>query len=102
MLETFTVETFTPLIDTTFTASATDASGVVHAVPLTLVAATPAAAPPGDHGRLPFSLLFRGPDRLRLHQATHPITHDALGAFDLFLVPVGLGPGGAEYEAVFS
>jgi hypothetical protein len=102
MLESFTVETFAPLLDTTFTVSATDASGATHAVPLTLVAATPATAPPGDRGRPPFSLLFRGPANLRLHQATHPLTHDTLGAFDLFLVPVGLAPDGAEYEAVFS
>lgn len=102
MLETVTVDTFTPLLGTTFTVTATDASGRTHAVPLTLVDATPAPAPAGDRGRAPFSLLFRGPAHLHLHQATHPLTHATLGATELFLVPVGLDADGAQYEAVFT
>jgi uncharacterized protein DUF6916 len=48
-----------------------------------------------------FSLVFRGPVEPRLNQHIHPLRHEKLGSFDLFLTPVGLEPAGALYEAVF-
>ncbi len=50
--------------------------------------------------RAPFSLLFRGPQLLP--QSIRALTHDGLGALDIFLVPVAQVDGGYEYQAVFS
>ena len=58
------------------------------------------------HARRPggaFSLLFMtggGPD---FPQATYALSHPALGAIALFLVPIGpVAGGGRGYEAVFT
>lgn len=48
-----------------------------------------------------FSLIFAGPDE-SLPQGTYSVTHDALGSFDLFLVPVLVEGAGVRYEAVFN
>jgi uncharacterized protein DUF6916 len=49
-----------------------------------------------------FSLVFRG-DGDRIHpQRIYAIEHEAIGAFDLFLVPVGRNQHGIVYEAVFN
>ena len=49
-----------------------------------------------------FSLRFRG-DRSRiLPQKIYPMKHDSIGAFDLFLVPIGQDETGTFYEAVFN
>lgn len=102
MLETFTVETFAPLLGSTFTARAFGADGSPHDVPLTLDRATPATAPAGDRGRPPFSLEFAGPAELRLPQGTFKLQHATLGAFDLFIVPVAADTQQVRYEAVFT
>jgi hypothetical protein len=49
-----------------------------------------------------FSLVFRGPHEPFLGQRLFPIEHEQLGAFDLFLVPVGKDDGGLYYEALFN
>lgn len=49
-----------------------------------------------------FALLFRGPLSLFLGQGMYHVEHDALGDFDLFLVPVGREQDGFRYEAVFN
>ena len=49
-----------------------------------------------------FSLIFRGPSALYLAQGIYHIEHDTLGAFDLFLVPVGPDDAGLCYESVFN
>ncbi len=49
-----------------------------------------------------FSLHFRGDRRRILPQRTYPMKHDAIGEFDLFLVPVGQDASGTFYEAVFN
>jgi hypothetical protein len=94
MLETFTLETFTPLVNSAFRV------GGESPTELLLVAATAL----GGHGvnRAPFSLLFRGPRTPLLPQQIHPLEHDTLGAFDLFLVPLGPDAEGMRYEAIFA
>jgi hypothetical protein len=52
--------------------------------------------------RKPFSLLFLGPPSFVLPQATYRFEHETIGAFDLFIVPVGRTAQGVSYEAVFS
>lgn len=54
----------------------------------------------GDMER--FSLYFRGPNHLLLPQRIYRIEHEQMGELDIFLVPVGQGPSGFLYEAVFS
>jgi hypothetical protein len=48
-----------------------------------------------------FSLGFRGPHSPRLNQQIHHFEHVKLGAFELFLTPVGVDQEGLLYEVVF-
>ena len=52
--------------------------------------------------RSQFSLIFRGPGDRPLAQAMYELSHDELGDFVLFLVPVGADAEGYRYEAVFT
>ncbi|MBE7559189.1 hypothetical protein HS125_09695 [bacterium] len=90
MLETFTPATFRPCIGQVFSVAASPS----RQLSLTLVSCTGA--------QRPFSLIFRGPLEHPLPQKTHPFSHPALGAFDLFIVPVGRDEAGFLYEAVFN
>jgi hypothetical protein len=49
-----------------------------------------------------FSLLFRGPRQPVLPQRIYPVEHDALGSFDLFIVPVHADAQAIRYQAVFN
>ena len=49
-----------------------------------------------------FSILFRGPLDPIFGQGLYRLEHDRLGAFDLFIVPIGREPDGMRYEAVFN
>jgi hypothetical protein len=49
-----------------------------------------------------FSVQFRGPEKIFLPQDTYRITHEQMGDFDLFLVPVAREELGFRYEAVFN
>ncbi len=49
-----------------------------------------------------FTLLFRGAAVDPLGQGTYRMEHAALGAFDLFIVPVAQDQTGRYYEAVFN
>src|SRR5215510_489691 len=62
------------------------------------------------NGRLPkpdtrqerFSLVFLGPPERLLQQGLYQLRHAQLGAFGLFLVPIGQDQSGIYYEAVFN
>ena len=49
-----------------------------------------------------FSILFRGPPDVFLPQAIYRFEHDAIGAFDLFTVPIRRDQDGVYYEALFN
>ena len=51
-------------------------------------------------GRQGFSLVFAGQPELT--QAVHPLVHPSLGALNIFLVPIGPGEQGQQYEAIFN
>jgi hypothetical protein len=73
---------------------------------LELIAAAPYAGlemdeRKADGGRIPFSLVFRGPRASVLPQRTYRLAHAALGTFPLFLVPIGPDSAGMCYEAAF-
>jgi hypothetical protein len=99
MLETFTLATFAGRLGQAFRVRPAGAP------PLTfeLIEATDLSrggTPPPNH-RAPFSLVFRGPREPCLPQQTYQLEHDELGAFDLFVVPIGPDAHGMRYEAVF-
>jgi hypothetical protein len=100
MLESLTVDTFSARIGERFRLHADPGS----ATPLELIDATPlgAARPAQAAGRIPFSLLFRGPLTPVWPQRIYRVDHDALGSLDLFLVPIGPRDGGMVYEAIFT
>lgn len=57
---------------------------------------------PHIHSRAPFSLLFVCTDNRILEQGNYAITHERLGVFEIFIVPVAEDADGVHYEAVFN
>src|SRR3954468_22159688 len=49
-----------------------------------------------------FSLVFHGPGDRMLPQGTYGFEHETMGAFVLFIVPIGQAPGVFQYQAVFN
>lgn len=49
-----------------------------------------------------FSLQFLGPPEAPIMQGIYKVDHDALGALDLFLVPIARDDKGVQYEAIFN
>jgi hypothetical protein len=49
-----------------------------------------------------FSLMFNGPASTFLQQKIYDFEHDKLGAFSLFLVPIGRTPETFQYEVIFN
>ena len=72
----------------------------------TLVEARPLGPAPkgltGPTKRAPFALLFRGPGEPLLPQRIYTVEHDAMGALDIFMVPVGRERDALLYEAIFN
>ncbi len=97
MLDTFTRETFDPLRNTTFRLSRPDGE------PLDLrLIETAGGEEGGGRNSYSFSLVFGGPPAPFLPQRIYGLSHDRLGAFDLFLVPIAREADGFRYEAVFN
>ncbi|MBA2691313.1 MAG: hypothetical protein H0U65_02310 [Rubrobacter sp.] len=99
MLENFTIHTFSECVGDVFRVLA---GGTSH-VEIILVSATELG---GENTnaipRKPFSLVFRGPKDIPLSQRTYEVEHEGIGAFALFLVPVGPDGEGMGYEAIFT
>jgi hypothetical protein len=58
---------------------------------------------PGEEsGMERFSVYFNGPAQPFLQQGIYPLTHERMGDFSLFLVPIARLPDGFRYEAVFN
>ena len=55
---------------------------------------------PQHTGRQGFSLVFAG--QTALTQSVHRLVHPSLSVLDIFLVPIGPGEQGQEYEAIFN
>lgn len=92
-------DTFAPRVGEAFDLSLGEASA-----PLTLVEVRPLPAAPTFAGavRAPFSLLFRSASPVVLPQKLYRLQNAALGALNIFLVPVARDSGGIVYEAVFN
>jgi hypothetical protein len=101
VLETFTVATFTPLVGSEFKVVVAEGETVT----LRLAQASSVSSGGGiaaGYAREPFSLVFHGPLQPALPQHTYTFGHERLGAFELFIVPIGPDEVGPRYEAVFT
>jgi hypothetical protein len=97
MLAKLTIDDFRDRVGETFAAAAAEGRSLT----LTLTSVDALSAPP-DAARTPFSLEFRDETQDHVPQQTIRIEHPQLGAFDLFVVPLGPGPDGMRYEAIFT
>lgn len=95
MLAELTHADFEPQLHTAFALQL----NATEALPLTLtqVEVTPRPGP----GRLGFSLIFASDRRGHLPQRIYTLVHPALGALELFLVPIGSNAIGMQYQAIF-
>ncbi len=94
----FTLDMFSGRVGESFLIRSGDGGGLATQ----LIEATPVGEPARAGGRAPFSLVFRGRPDVVLPQRIYPIEHNDLGAFELFLVPIGPDEAGMRYEAVFT
>ncbi len=99
MLESFTVQTFSEHLGSTFKIYP-DSSNPLE---VELISATGLGKRPeeGRH-RQPFSIVFRGPEDVLLPQRIYRMEHPGIGVFELFLVPIGPDGKGLQYEAIFT
>jgi hypothetical protein len=95
----FTLERFAGHEGETFLVSA-EPSG--KPLELTLTSVTSWGAPDAAGTSSSFTLLFHGPSEPPLPQRIYPFEHPTLGAFEIFIVPLGPLEGRMQYEAVFS
>jgi hypothetical protein len=99
MLETLTLDVFTPLVGQPFQVYLQPE----QAVQLELVEASPLSEANSPRPRPPFMLTFKGPAQFVLPQRIYRVEHQAIGAHDIFIVPLGPGPGGGMlYEVIFN
>jgi hypothetical protein len=103
MLDQFTIDTFKPLAGAPFQVRVQGSDRLT--MTLESVTAIPVAGwrpeEAAEH-RQPFSLVFLGPPQLVLPQAIYRFEHDEVGAFEIFIVPIGRTAQGVSYEVVFS
>jgi len=98
MAEDLTHATFRGLVGQTFLIGAEQSDSL----PLVLIEANLLHGRSGRTERPPFSLVFRGPRDPWLPQRMYSVWHEALQNAILFLVPMGPGPEGMLYEAIFN
>lgn len=99
MLESLTIDSFTPHVGTSFWAEFPNGGKVE----LRLLRAAKVMESEAAHlPRHPFSLYFLGPKSHLLRQHIYSLTHPSFEALDIFLVPVGEEGEGYLYEAVFT
>lgn len=84
--------TYVPLVGSTFLVRRPQSSSLR----VKLTSATRLESDVGES----FSLIFQGHGNAKLGQETYTIEHPRLGAFPLFLVPVGPARRGQSFEAV--
>ena len=70
-----------------------------HIVEMTLTSVSEGGSSPQVEN---FTLHFLAPPNAPARQGSYAMVHDALGEFELFVVPVGRDARGVEYEAVFN
>jgi hypothetical protein len=98
-LDTLTLAAFTPHVGSRFTVKAAGVGRVKATLEEATATERRTADRPGVQGEA-FSLLFRGPRQPVVSDGTHTLVHPALGSFPVFLVAVGRGGDGQEYQAI--
>ena len=93
-----TREAFEPLLEETFRVS----GGEELVFEARLIEVSAMGETPGPEGRLPFSVVLRGPENEAPEQGIYSVDHDDLGSMEIFLVPIGPDDEGMKYEAVFT
>jgi hypothetical protein len=99
MIETFTAETFLPLVGSTFEARAGAASAALELHEVRME--DPRGMAPGA-AHPPFSLIFKGPEGVAIGQGNVELSHPQLPPFVLLLAPVACRDGRYEVQAVFN
>lgn len=98
MLSELTHESFAKELGTSFQLD----YGPEAPLRLELIEATPGKQNSVGARRVPFSLLFRGPQQPVLPQKIYPLEHERLGRLEIFIVPLGPDGEGMRYEAIFT
>ena len=94
------LDDFAPHVGTDFTLPGTEESAPVD---FTLTEATPLANRPyPGQVRDPFQLIFRVAAQDVYPQGVYRLTHQAMGAQDIFLVPAAQTDAGVDYCATFN
>jgi hypothetical protein len=96
MPDPYELAAYEPLVGETFRLEFADHPPVE----LTLADAAPGPWQRPEGGKTAFRLEFSGPAQPLLEQRTYRRQHPALGAIDLFIVPLARDEESATYEAV--
>ena len=91
-------EQFEVCLEEIFTLSGESESLELRLIEVNLLTDTPLDTSP----RLPFSLLFRGPQEPLMQQRIYRLSNPRLNEVELFLVPVGPDAEGMRYEAILN
>ena len=94
-MASLTHEEFTQHAGTTFHAEVDENTNV----PLDLIEVSELKVHPQQEE---FALQFRGPLDMFLDQGVRNFTHDQMGEFELFIVPIKQDAQGFYYEAIFN
>jgi hypothetical protein len=98
MLDNLTSQDFVPYLNQQFRIHAGSA---LDAELIEVSAVESAERQGGASKRLAFSIVFRCSMDVVLEQRIYKIEHAAMGAMDVFLVPIGPDHVGMRYEALF-
>lgn len=97
-MQLFHLNHFAPRLNETFTVNMDQVN-----VPFVLVEARPLPHRPlAGMTREPFSLLFRHESAVLFPQRTYSMSHEGMGEFGIFLVPVARDRDGFIYQALFN
>lgn len=97
MLELLRLDHFAGCLNQTFRAALNDGD-----IEFVLVEAQPMPSAMPGAARDPFSLVFRNGSPLLFPQQMYRMSHERIGAFDIFLVPIARDREGFLYQAVFN
>ncbi|HWO02282.1 MAG TPA: hypothetical protein VNS63_23755 [Blastocatellia bacterium] len=95
MTEFFTLETFTPHVNTTFLMHYGDS----QTAELNMTSATDVGS---SSRQIQISLKFQAPVSAPVAQGIYRLDHDKMGVLDMFLVPIDKDAAGVYYEAIFN
>jgi hypothetical protein len=102
-LETLTVDVFQPRVGDTFRIRQPGSEIEAELIEARAFGGGPARAEAEtSRRRIPFSLSFRTSLTAPLPQSIYEVVHDEMGAYQIFLVPVGPDGKGMVYEAIFT